>query len=629
MKTTDTDKTKTVVRGMVPVLGGAIVVVAAVGMTLPLHHGGAQTNWTGGVDNDFSESGNWDNGVPDSADDGFIEDGSDVHIVSGTFQDNTAVVNVTDSGSRSTLRLEDTVNASNLDVTLDGAGTGFTGALSTTDSATASWAGGVTISSNGTRIGAGSGSTFEISGVIGGGGDWLYNPTDDTGDLRLSGANTYTGELEIRRGTVFAESNDAFGTTDDRVRINPINGSTAVHLGDGVSISGENIAVQGNGTNFAGALSTKDNATATWTGDVELESSARVGTGNGGDLTISGAITGSNNLTIRTRDNAGTVRLSGNSTYTGQTDVDVGTLEVASDNALGSTSGVRITNTGGTGQVILANGVTVDGTSIEIKGNGPDSVAALQAGNSSSATWNGDVSIASGNNARIGARNGGTLTVGGGISGGSGDDLLFRQTGADSTVILTGTNTYSGATDVAGGTLLVNGDSSGATGNVTVGALSQTTTLGGNGTIGGATTVTSDGTISPGTSVGTLTINNTLTLQDGAGIVFEFTDVNNADQIVGDELILPDLGAITLTVLGLDGHTISANDSFTIFDGTVTNFDTATINIDNQSDWTGGWEVSEGSLVLTAVPEPSTYGLLLALGVFGVALVRRRGRRNK
>ena len=66
----------------------------------------------------------------------------------------------------------------------------------------------------------------------------------------------------------------------------------------------------------------------------------------------------------------------------------------------------------------------------------------------------------------------------------------------DGTLTLRGANTYTGATAVAGGTLLVNGNQSSATGAVT--ATNTDTTLGGLGTIGGAVTVYPGASLAPG-----------------------------------------------------------------------------------------------------------------------------------
>jgi autotransporter-associated beta strand protein len=108
---------------------------------------------------------------------------------------------------------------------------------------------------------------------------------------------------------------------------------------------------------------------------------------------------------------------------------------------------------------------------------------------------------------------GGPLQLGGNITGTG----ALNKTDATnpnsfpSTVILTGTNAYTGGTFVDAGVLLINGDSSAATGNVNVAknltatVPSKASTLGGSGTIGGNVFVGALGTIAPGTSTGTFT----------------------------------------------------------------------------------------------------------------------------
>lgn len=78
----------------------------------------------------------------------------------------------------------------------------------------------------------------------------------------------------------------------------------------------------------------------------------------------------------------------------------------------------------------------------------------------------------------------------------SGTDLTKTGGGI---LTLAGTNSYTGLTAVAAGTLRVDGDSSAATGAVTV---AVGATLGGIGTVGGAVTV--DGSVAPGSPTGTL-----------------------------------------------------------------------------------------------------------------------------
>jgi autotransporter-associated beta strand protein len=103
-----------------------------------------------------------------------------------------------------------------------------------------------------------------------------------------------------------------------------------------------------------------------------------------------------------------------------------------------------------------------------------------------------------------------------GSAGGKGS-VGIRKTGVGKW-ILTGDNSYTGATNVEAGTLLINGNQSSATGLTTV---SAGATLGGTGTLGGG--LTSTGTVAPGASVGTLSVGGNVTMGEGAVFAAELS----------------------------------------------------------------------------------------------------------
>ena len=100
-------------------------------------------------------------------------------------------------------------------------------------------------------------------------------------------------------------------------------------------------------------------------------------------------------------------------------------------------------------------------------------------------------------------------------------------------VTLDGTNIYTGATNVRGGTLIV-GDSTHNTASIAIGSavtVNGSGTLGGSGTVKGSVTINSGGTLSPGNSPGTL---NTGTTTYGSGGNYLW-QVNNATGTKGGD----------------------------------------------------------------------------------------------
>jgi autotransporter-associated beta strand protein len=107
----------------------------------------------------------------------------------------------------------------------------------------------------------------------------------------------------------------------------------------------------------------------------------------------------------------------------------------------------------------------------------------------------------------------------------------LTKTGAG-TLVLGGSNTHTGGTEVSGGTLLVKNTAGSATGTGAVTVIAAT--LGGTGFINGPVTLTGDATL---TSTGTLTINNTLTIQGLANQLAAGTVLTTGDVTIEPEAV--------------------------------------------------------------------------------------------
>ncbi|MCX5653831.1 MAG: autotransporter-associated beta strand repeat-containing protein, partial [Planctomycetota bacterium] len=160
------------------------------------------------------------------------------------------------------------------------------------------------------------------------------------------------------------------------------------------------------------------------------------------------------------------------------------------------------------------------------------------------------------------------------------------------TMVIQGIASYTGNTNVNAGTLLVNGTHTGGD-NYTV---SGTGTLGGTGAItlaaGKTVTVQSGGTLAPGASVGTLTINNNMTLDKGGAYLWEIDNTSGTPGADWD--LLKVNGTLNITADATDKFLIkvasgapAASGVFTIAETSgIVGFDPNYFTFDT-TGWTG------------------------------------------
>ncbi|MGJ8650597.1 MAG: beta strand repeat-containing protein [Opitutaceae bacterium] len=369
--------------------------------------------------------------------------------------------------------------------------------------------------------------------------------------MTLSGANTYTGKTVVEGSYLVIDDEADLGA-------NP------------VAIAADHLTLDGGGLRAAAAL-TIDDANR---GITLLDGGGLIDY-NLLEMTVAAPITGSGSLSVTGTAGAGAgfLELTGANDYTGETVIAQGSLKVGSTANLPDTSNLRLNGVGillidgdldipdttadftralgtGAGEIQFTNGggfsASGDDRIVNIGGAGADltwGVGGFMPETSPSAFTfflssaeathtttlvNGLVLPDTANYGVATINSAAELdaVISGDISGTGG--LRVRFSG---TLALEGANSYEGVTRIDDdGTLLVNGDQSGATGAVIA---EVNSTLGGIGTIGGAITIDDGATLAPGASVGTLTAANGVTFSNNSNFAVEIdSSVPSADKLV-------------------------------------------------------------------------------------------------
>ncbi len=396
------------------------------------------------------------------------------------------------------------------------------------------------------------------------------------------------GQLAVADGVVVSLADgsgsdiDIYGTVD-------VVGTFSVGSGADVAIESGGVLQDSGTVAGPGSITGKSGTIQVNSGGRTIMMPINLATGltiaGGDDLVLGGAITGTSGSVIKT--GTGTLILSGANTYTGATSINGGTVELGLANAIGSSSATTIASDA----VLDLNGYS-------------DTIGSLAGAGSVTSTAAGTVTLTAGGDNT-------STAFSGVISNGTGQ-VALAKTGTG-TLILSGANTYTGATSINGGTVVVQSNTalgssatgttvaSGATLAVGISGLSIAepvtsligTGVGGNGALRNLTGSTTGWT-------GAITLGaGGATIASDAGGLLTLNGITGAAQ--------------PLTVSGAGDTTIGGIIAGT---GSLTKTGGGTLTLAGVNTYTGGTTVNAGTLSVAAdtalgtVPGSATPGSL-------------------
>ncbi len=416
-----------------------------------------------------------------------------------------------------------------------------------------------------------SANAFTVSGIVSGTGSLFKS---GTGTVILSAANTYTGQTRVQSGVLGLANVNALATS-----VLNTSGSDTGSLSFLASDNTYNLAgLSGNGSLDAGGKTLSIGAT-----NLTTEFSGAMSNG------------------ALTKVGAGTLTLSGSSTFTGGVTVSAGTLKITNANSLGTgTKTVTVVGSvyleldGSGGNISLASGITIN-----TSGNGIYGIRNVAGDN----VINGQVGATSGaGNATI-ISNGGSLTLAGTVravvSGGRTVFFDGTSTGANTvsgqmidgsstlsvtkkgvgTWLLSGSNSYTGPTTVNEGKLIITNANGLGTGSVTVAAGAS---LDYAAKIDQPLNISGDLTITSGTSAGgaTTAIGGSI----GSSATSATINVSGA-AFISDDLHLVNIYKVAGTTAATGTYTLVSGGAGSSLNPTTT----PTVgNVINNSDFTVG-----------------------------------------
>ncbi|MCF7784977.1 MAG: autotransporter-associated beta strand repeat-containing protein [Prosthecobacter sp.] len=453
--------------------------------------------------------------------------------------------------------------------------------------------------------------------------DMGVNTSTNAGSLVTADINVTGGNVNIGTGSGTA-INMAFADTGRTVN------STIDLTGGTTTVTGGIIRTGGPGS---------ENATLTLDGGTLDMSGNSIGSA-AAEITFIAAsgtlknIAGLNEGGGLTKTTNGLLIMDGVNSYTGVTTVAAGTLQFAKETAFYNNTQASWTDT----NLVVQSGATA---AFNVGGAGEFTTADIDVikdlGSASGGFLGGSTLGIDTTNAP------GTVTYGTAIadtnSGGNSIGLDKLGTG---TLELTAVSTYTGATTVSGGTLLVNNNNGSGTGivsgdlNVESGTVALGASTGGMLTVAGNLNVGAGGTLQM--QLGGATLNDSASISgfesNLSGIspstISSWENANTQslhDHILSNDAVSPVIDGVVQ--INLNGYSAVYGDVFDLLDWTTmansitgaTSFDFSGAALDSGLSFNTQLFASNGIIVV--VPEPSRV-LLFFLGLFGLLLRRRR-----
>lgn len=407
------------------------------------------------------------------------------------------------------------------------------------------------------------------AGVISGTGEVVKTGTGAAG---LTGANTYTGGTSINEGTLVVTSASLPGNVVNSATLqfnqNGRGTYAGVIVGSGSVVKTGTGSVGLTGANtYSGGTTVSDGillvTTSSLPGDVVNNATLQFNQASRG--TYFGVISGTGGVL---KTGTGAVGLTGANTYAGGTTISEGSLVVTSASLPGDVVNNAIIQFNQNGNGTYAAVITGTGSLLKT-GTGNLGLTGLNSYSGGTTISEGKLFVTTASLPTGAVVNNATLqfnqTTTGSFTGTiSGSGTVVK--GGGGSMNFTGNNTYTGTTELLGGSLFIEGDQRSAVGNVNVGSGA---TLGGTGVIGGNTTVATGGRHRIGSALGNdltgeQTFANSLTYQSGSTAFWRLKDntIASGDRAVVGTVLTVDPTAVFNLKFNTTGSTVVWADDF-------------------------------------------------------------------